>query len=185
MNSIRNRVDEPRCTASRGHQQNRIRFLVDVAEAVAAEVGSERTGIRLSPFITQRNMADDEIIPTMLLAAKELNRIGVAYIHLSEADWDDAPAIPEAFRHDLRATYDGAIIVAGKYDQERATAILASGLADLVAFGRAFIANPDLPQRFYERLPLTMFDSTTLFGGNARGLTDYPPYRRGTMEEVR
>lgn len=159
-----------------GDQDSRIRFLVEVAEAVAGEIGADRTGIRLSPFITQRNMADDEIIPTMLKAAGELDRIGLAYIHLSEADWEDAPLIPDDFRHDLRAAYRGAIIVAGKYDQARAEAILSAGLADLVAFGRPFIANPDLPRRYAEALPLANFESATLFGGNARGYIDYPAY---------
>ena len=159
-----------------GDQANRIRFLVEVVEAVAAEVGPERTGIRLSPFITQRNMADDEIIATILLAAAELDRIGIAYVHLSEADWEDAPVIPEDFRHLLRGVYRGAIIVAGKYDKTRATSILADGLADLVAFGRPFVANPDLPRRLAEDLPLASLDGATLFGGDEHGLSDYPAY---------
>lgn len=157
-----------------GDKAHRIRFLVEVAEAVAVEVGAERTGVRLSPFITQRNMADDEIIPTILKAAAELDRIGLVYIHLAEADWDDAPTVPEAFRHDLRAVYRGRIIVAGKYDGRRASKILAAGLADLVAFGRPFIANPDFPRRLAEGLPLADPDGDTLFGGNARGYVDYP-----------
>ena len=171
------RSSNRRTDAYGGSQQNRIRFPLEVAEAVAAEVGAQRTGIRLSPFITQRNMADDEIIEVILKAAQALNRIGLAYIHLSEADWDDAPAIPEAFRHDLRAAYSGAIIVAGKYTKARGTRIVADGLADLVAFGRPFIANPDLPQRLKNDLPLAGFDSGTLFGGDAQGYSDYPPWR--------
>ena len=160
-----------------GTQENRIRFLVEVAEAVAAELGADRTGIRLSPYITQRNMADDEIIETMLKAAKGLDRIGLAYIHLSEADWDDAPVIPDRFRHELRAAYSGAIIVAGKYTRERGEGIVASGLADIVAYGRPFIANADLPRRFHENLPLADFDPTTLFGGTEMGYSDYPAWR--------
>ncbi|MEP3945646.1 alkene reductase [Ascidiaceihabitans sp.] len=157
-----------------GSQENRIRFLVEVAEAVAGEIGAARTGIRMSPYITQRNMADDEIIEVMLKAAKELDRIGLIYIHLSEADWDDAPQIPDQFRHDLRSVYSGAIIVAGKYTKERGDKILADGLADVVAFGRPFIANPDLPRRFAENLPLSAFDPDTLFGGTKTGYSTYP-----------
>ncbi|MNV11143.1 N-ethylmaleimide reductase [compost metagenome] len=134
-----------------GSQENRIRFLVEVAEAVAGEIGADRTGVRLSPFITQRNMADDEAVDTMLLAARELDCLGLAYIHLSEADWEDAPVTPEAFRHDLRAAFSGKVIVAGKYDKARAERILAASLADIVAFGRPFIANPDLPRRYDRR----------------------------------
>ena len=155
-------------------QQGRLRFLMEVAEAVAGEVGASRTGVRLSPFITQRNMADSQIIPTILKAAEMLDRIGLAYIHLSEADWEDAPRIPEKFRHALRACFSGAIIVAGKYTRERGEEIVEKGLADLVAFGRPFIANPDLPRRFRENLPLAGFDPATLFGGGAQGYIDYP-----------
>ena len=160
-----------------GTQENRIRLLVEVAEAVAAELGADRTGIRLSPYITQRNMADDEIIETMLKAAKELDRIGLAYIHLAEADWDDAPVIPDRFRHELRASYSGAIIVAGKYTRERGEKIIAKGLADIVAYGRPFIANGDLPRRFLEGLPLADFDPATLFGGTETGYSDYPAWQ--------
>ena len=160
-----------------GAQQDRIRFLAEVAEAVAAEVGADRTGIRLSPYITQRNMADDEIIETILKAAGELDRIGLAYIHLSEADWDDAPVVPDWFRRELRAAYSGAIIVAGKYTRERGENIIASGLADIVAYGRPFIANRDLPRRFHEDLPLASFDPTTLFGGTEAGYSDYPAWQ--------
>lgn len=160
-----------------GSQDNRIRFLVEMAEAVADEIGADRTGIRLSPYITQRNMADDEIIEVILKAAKELNRIGLVYIHLSEADWDDAPQVPEQFRHDLRAVYSGNIIVAGKYTKDRAATILGAGLADLVAFGRPFIANPDLPRRFAEDLPLAEFDGSTLFGGTTDGYSSYPEWK--------
>jgi N-ethylmaleimide reductase len=157
-----------------GVPENRIRFLVEVAEAVASEAGADRTGIRLSPYITQRNMADEEIIATILAAAREIDRIGLAYIHLSEADWEDAPQVPDQFRRDLRAAYKGAIIVAGKYDKSRAEAIVGAGLADLVAFGRPFIANPDLPYRYRNDLPLAQFDGATLFGGTEHGYTSYP-----------
>lgn len=157
-----------------GSQENRIRFLLDVAKAVAAEAGADRTGIRLSPFITQRNMIDPEIVSTTLTVARELSRMGLAYIHLAEADWDDAPVTPLSFRQDLRAAYSGKIMVAGKYDPERATSILAKGLADVVAFGRPFIANPDLPRRYRGDLPLAVFDNATLFGGNHEGYSTYP-----------
>ncbi len=159
-----------------GSQENRIRFLVEVAEAVAGEIGADRTGIRMSPYITQRNMADEEMIEVMLKAAKELDRIGLVYIHLSEADWNDAPQVPEQFRRDLRAAYSGKIIVAGKYTRDRATSILKSGLADIVAFGRPFIANPDLPRRLAEGLPLAEFDGSLLFGGTRQGYSSYPEW---------
>lgn len=157
-----------------GGIENRIRFALEVVDAIAEEIGAHRTGIRLAPHITQRGMADDEIIETILILARALDQRKIAYIHLAEADWDDAPMIPESFRHDLRAAFGGAIIVAGKYSQARAEAILAAGLVDLVAFGRPFVANPDLVRRFRDGLPLADLDPTALFGGDARGYSDYP-----------
>ncbi|RYF01240.1 MAG: alkene reductase [Comamonadaceae bacterium] len=156
-----------------GSMAKRSRFVQEVVAAVASEAGVERTGIRLAPFITQRNMDCPEISPTILHLAKKLDDIGLAYIHLAEADWDDAPQIPDAFRYALRQAYEGRVIVAGKYDAERAEKILDLGLADLVAFGRPFVANPDLPARYAANLPLAAFDPQALFGGDARGYTDY------------
>jgi N-ethylmaleimide reductase len=119
-------------------------------------------------------MGCPEIIPAILEAARRLEQLGIAYVHLSEADWDDAPQVPESFRHELRAVFSGAIIVAGGYDAARAEAIIDSRLADLVAFGRPFIANPDFPARIAMSQPLAAFDANTLFGGDARGYSDYP-----------
>lgn len=159
-----------------GNTQNRIRFALGVAEAVSEIMGAERTGIRFSPFITQRGMNDPDAPAAILTLAHELDRTGLAYIHLAEADWDDAPETPRAFRVALRSAFSGTVIVAGGYDKDKAEAIVADGLADAVAFGRPFIANPDLPRRFAEGLSLAGFDGTTLFGGDAKGYTSYPAY---------
>jgi len=157
-----------------GRAVNRMRFALEVAEAVADVLGAERTGIRFSPFITQRGMDDPEAPGTILSLAGELDRIGLGYIHLAEADWDDAPETPESFRSALREAYSGRVIVAGGYTREKAGRILEEGHADLVAFGRPFIANPDLPHRLAKGLPLAAFDGGKLFGGNAEGYTTYP-----------
>ena len=157
-----------------GSRENRGRFMREVAQAVAEEVGAQHVGVRLAPFITARNMACPDIIPTILHAAAALSDLGIGYIHLSEADWSDAPQVPDAFRHALRKAFAGRVIVAGGYDLARAQSIVADGLADLVAFGRPFIANPDLPERYRLGLPLASFDGSQLFGGNAEGYTSYP-----------
>jgi len=167
------RSSNQRGDAYGGPTANRVRFLDEVATAVAAEVGGERVGMRMAPHITARGMDDSEMNDTMLEAARRLERVGVAYIHLAEADWDDAPTVPEMFRHDLRAAFSGTIMVAGGYDARRAEAIVSAGLADLVAMGRPFIANPDLPERLRLGLPLTGFDRGTLFGGSEEGYTSY------------
>ncbi len=162
-----------------GSVENRIRLAVEVIEAVSDEIGAERVGIRLAPFITQRGMDDSQVIDAILLAAKSFNDLGIAYIHLSEADWDDAPVVSDSFRHDLRAAFDGSIIVAGNYTAESGEKIIASGLVDFVAYGRKFLANPDLPYRFKNNLPLNeITDSSTLFGGDEVGYTDFPIYKQ-------
>ena len=171
-----------RTDAYGGTMDNRTRFAREVAAAVASEAGAERTGMRLAPFITQRNMNCPEIIPTMLHLARQLDTLGLAYIHLAEADWDDAPSIPDDFRQALRNAYSGRVIVAGKYTPKRAQQILSSGMADLVAFGRPFIANPDLPARYAAGLPLAAFDPATLFGGTEQGYSDYGPAHTTAVE---
>ena len=160
-----------------GSRVNRLRFLKEVVAAVAAEVGAARTAIRLAPFLTARGMACPDILPTILEAAEFLQAQGIAYLHLVEADWDDAPQFTESFRKDIRARFTRPIVVAGKYDLARANWVLGKGYADLVAFGRPFVANPDLPRRLEKGLPLASFDAGTLFGGGERGYTDYPEWQ--------
>jgi N-ethylmaleimide reductase len=94
-----------------------------------------------------------------------------------EVDWDDAPQFTESFRKAIRARFGGTIIVAGHYDVEKANWVLDRGYADLVAFGRPFVANPDLPYRLKKDLPLAAFDGALLFGGGEHGYTDYEPAR--------
>jgi N-ethylmaleimide reductase len=130
-----------------GSRENRLRFLKDVVNAVADEVGAERTAIRLAPFLTARGMTCPDILPTILAAIEFLQARGIGYLHLAEADWDDAPQFTEEFRKAIRARFKRPIIVAGNYDKARADWVLSSGYADLVAFGRPFVANPDFPRR--------------------------------------
>lgn len=157
-----------------GSRENRLRFLKELIDAVAGEVGPQRTAIRLAPFLTTRGMDCPDILPTILDAATFLQARGIAYLHLVEADWDDAPEIDETFRQELRARFARPIIVAGNYNKARAEWVLGQGYADLVAFGRPFVANPDYPRRLIEDLPLAEFDGATLFGGTEVGYTDYP-----------
>ncbi|PZP28223.1 MAG: alkene reductase [Roseateles depolymerans] len=158
-----------------GSRENRLRFLKEVMAAIAEEIGPERSAIRLAPFLTARGMACPDILPTLLDAAAYLQTLGIAYLHLVEADWDDAPEFTEAFRGEIRARFSGPIIVAGQYDAARAQWVIEKGYADLVAFGRPFVANPDLPARIARQWPLAELDPATLFGGGAQGYVDYAP----------
>ena len=167
-----------------GSRENRLRFLKEVVGAVADEVGAQRTAIRLAPFLTARGMDCPDILPTILEAAEFLQSRGIAYLHLVEADWNDAPQFTESFRKSIRARFARPIIVAGNYDRGRAEWVISKGYADLVAFGRPFVANPDLPRRLAKGLPLASFDRNALFGGDDRGYTDYPsapPAARSAM----
>jgi N-ethylmaleimide reductase len=171
-----------------GSRENRLRFLKELVDAVTDEVGASRAAIRLAPFLTARGMACPDILPTILAATEYLQDRGVAYLHLVEADWDDAPAFAEEFRQAIRARFKRPIIVAGRYDKARAEWVLSKGYADLVAFGRPFVANPDLPLRLAKGLPLAMLDSNTLFGGGERGYSDYPGWsdtrQAGALREL-
>ncbi|MCL4167945.1 UNVERIFIED_CONTAM: hypothetical protein GTU68_029485 [Idotea baltica] len=160
-------------------RENRIRFLLEVVDAVSKEIGANRVGVRLAPFITFKDMDCPDIVPTILEASKELQARDIAYLHLSEADWDDdASIIPERFRIELRKLFTNTIIVAGGYTQERANEILNKGYADLVAFGRPFVSNPDLVSRLENNYELATLDGNTLFGGNEHGYIDYPAYSK-------
>ena len=152
-----------------GEIENRVRFMLEVAAIVAQEVGPQRTGIRLAPFIKQRGMDDSQTIDAVLYASKKLGGLGLLYIHIAEADWDEAAQVPDHFRRELRASFPGAIMVAGNYTREKAEPLLAKEWIDLVAFGRPFIANSDFPQKLFSGKPLMPFDSEKLFGGNAEG----------------
>lgn len=158
-----------------GSKENRTRLLLEVTEAVAMAIGGERTGVRLSPFIKFKDMDDPEILETIMLAANKLNKFHLAYLHLSEADWDDAPQIPLEFRTELRKIYKGNIIATGNKTPEQGEELLSQKLVDLIGFGRKFISNPNYPERIQHQLPLNeISDSHTLFGGgDARGYTDY------------
>lgn len=157
-----------------GSTENRLRFLQEVVTAIVDAIGAEKVGIRLAPFITARGMNCPEILNTILQAASFLQEQHVSYIHLAEADWDDAPRVDESFRQALRKRFHGKIIVAGKFDSTRAAAILTQGYADLIAFGRPFIANPDFPERLRKNIPLAEFNPSALFGGTEKGYSDFP-----------
>jgi N-ethylmaleimide reductase len=159
-----------------GSRENRIRLLIEITQAVVDAVGKENVGVRLSPFISFKDMADPEILDTIMLAAKALEKIGVTYIHLCEADWDDAPEIPKDFRVELRKNFSNTIIATGNKTPQQGEELLQKDLVDLVGFGRKFLTNPDYPERVKQNAKTNeISDTHTLFGGgSARGYTDYP-----------
>ncbi|MDF0732702.1 alkene reductase [Pseudomonas entomophila] len=158
-----------------GSLDNRLRFLDEVARALVDGTGERaRVGVRLAPLTTLNGCVDADPVTTYTAAAKRLGEIGIGYLHIAEADWDDAPDMPLSFKQQLRAVFPGVMVYAGKYTGERARQAVAEGWADLIGFGRPFVANPDLPQRLRLDAPLAEHVRETLFGGGAQGLVDYP-----------
>lgn len=154
-----------------GSAANRARLLLEVAEAVTGVWGAERVGVRLSPSGTFNDMADSHRAETFGHAVRELDRLGLAYLHLVEVPASEPGFVPTSL---FRALWHSALIVCGGYKGARAQAVLAAGGADLVAFGRPYIANPDLVERLRRNLPLAEPDPATFYGGGAQGYTDYP-----------
>lgn len=158
-----------------GSKEKRIRLLMEITKAIVNAIGKEKTGVRLSPFISFKDMNDAEILETIMIAARELNKLDIAYIHLCEADWADAPTIPLDFRNELRNTFKKTMIATGNKTPEEGEQLLQENLVDLIGFGRKFLTNPDYPERVKLNAPLNeISDNHTLFGGgDARGYTDY------------
>ncbi|ANF24923.1 alkene reductase [Stutzerimonas stutzeri] len=166
-----------------GSLQNRLRFLREIAQAISDAIGADRVGIRFAPLFASTDeervylgLVEEDPHETYIEAVKVLEEIGVAYVSLAEADWDSAPELPNSFRQAVRKAFSGKIIYAGKYTPERAAAAIEAGWADLVAFGRAFIANPDLPSRIAHGSPMNTLDPSSMYGGTEQGYTDYPAH---------
>jgi N-ethylmaleimide reductase len=169
-----------------GSFENRARFLMDATHAVVSVWGSDRVAVRLGPNGTWGDMSDSNPEGLFTYVAEELAKLNLAYLHLIEprvlgnVDDDSKDQNPVAAQL-IRKHYKGIIIAAGGFKGHTAEAILQAADADLVAFGRDFIANPDLPERLYRQLPLNPYDRPTFFGGTDIGYTDYPLYRKDSL----
>ncbi|ACT12522.1 MULTISPECIES: alkene reductase [Pectobacterium] len=166
-----------------GSLTNRLRFLKEVTEAVVSVFGAKRVGVRFAPLFettqedrTYLGIVESDPHDTYIQAAEMLNEIGIAYLSIAEADWENCPEMPVSFRQGLRDVFSGIIMYAGKYTSEKARKILGEGYGDIFGFGRTFIANPDLPERILNGCALNQVDDSTLYGGDERGYTDYPEY---------
>ncbi|WP_067515629.1 alkene reductase [Endozoicomonas ascidiicola] len=159
-----------------GSIENRLRFLNEVVSALVEAVGADRVGVRLAPFTSLNGTVDATPAETYTAAAALLNKHNIVYLHIAEVDWDDAPETPNSFKHAVRKAFSGVLIYAGKYDAEKAQKTVADGLADMIGFGRPYVANPDLPERIRNGYALADHDPATLFGGAEQGLTDYRVY---------
>jgi len=164
-----------------GNIENRCRFVLEVAAAVSEAIGKDKAGIRLSPYGVASDMPHyPEIEVTYHYLSHQLNQLGIAYIHLVDHSAMGAPEVPLKIKNQIRNNFKSTLILSGGYDKQRAEADIDSGLGDLVAFGRPFINNPDLVDRFRNDWPLSKDLKMDLFyTADEKGYTDYPIYIKG------
>lgn len=158
-----------------GSVESRARLVLEVVDAGIKEWGADRIGIRLSPVGTFQNVdngPNEEADALYLIEA--LGKRGIAYLHMSEPDWAGGEPYSDAFREKVRARFHGPIIGAGAYTPEKAEDLIEKGLIDAVAFGRDYIANPDLVARLQRKAELNPQRPESFYGGGAEGYTDYP-----------
>jgi N-ethylmaleimide reductase len=163
-----------------GSIKNRARLLLEIVDAVVQVWGKGRVGVRLSPYGTFSDMGDSNPVALFSYVLQQLSDRGIAYVHIIEPRAGDAgadvpidsyaPRAAEVFRSEFK----GVLISAGGYTVDTAEKAIAGRLADAVAFGRLFIANPDLPERFKQNSELNQYDRSTFYGGAEKGYTDYP-----------
>ena len=158
-----------------GSPEKRMRFVLETAQAVAEAIGSKKVGIRISPYGTFNDTGAfegvDEFYATL---AGKLSDLGLVYIHIVDHSAMGAPAVSPTVKELIRKNFWGAVILSGGYDAKRAGHDLQEGRADLIAFGRPFISNPNLVEKLEKGLTLAEPDSTTFYSPGSKGYTDYP-----------
>jgi N-ethylmaleimide reductase len=157
-----------------GGIENRAKLMLEVAKVVASETGPERTGIRISPVTPSNDISDSDPQPLFDHIVDGLNALKLVYLHVVEGATGGPRDIAPFDYGSLRKRFSGAYIANNGYDFELANKMLNANAADLIAFGKLYIANPDLAERLQRGAPLNAPDKATFYGGTARGYTDYP-----------
>ncbi len=158
-----------------GSIEGRNRFALEVSRATAAAIGAHRVGIRLSPHGAFNSTgAFPEVDAQYLALVQELSTLGLQYVHLLDHSALGAPSVPAELKSRLRAAFQGLFILAGGFDRASAERALEAGQADLIAFARPFLANPDLMERMRADAPLNAPDMATFYTPGPKGYTDYP-----------
>jgi len=163
-----------------GNIENRCRYVLEVVAAVIESIGADKTGIRLSPYGVASDMPHyPEIDDTYTYLAEELNKLGIVYLHIVDHTAMGAPEVPLEIKKIMRTRFKNSVILSGGYDFKRAEEDVESGFADLIAFGRPFINNPDLVTRMEKKLPLSKDLKMDLFyTPGEKGYIDYPVYKK-------
>jgi N-ethylmaleimide reductase len=164
-----------RTDAYGGTAEARNRFVLEIARAMVAAIGGHRVGIRLSPYGVLNATGQFADVEAQYLAlTKELSALGLVYIHLLDHSAMGTPPVPAEFKAQLRQAFSGLCIQTGGFDRASAERVLADGHADLIAFGRPFIANPDLVKRMQISAELNSLDPASFYTPGSKGYTDYP-----------
>ncbi|QED36928.1 alkene reductase [Antarcticibacterium arcticum] len=160
-----------------GSKENRARFLFEVIEAIKEVMPENKIGLRLNPSLNDvfGMTMDEETIPTFDYIIGKLNQYDLAYLHLSEpfTDVSNIPFAVSEIAKRYRPLYKGTIIINSDFDQEKGNKVIDEGFADLVAFGKPYISNPDLAERFEQNIPLTDWDKDTFYTPGKEGYLDY------------
>jgi N-ethylmaleimide reductase len=170
---------------------NRARFLLDIVDSIIAAIGADRIGVRLSPYGQYGGISDSDPIALFRYVVRELSSRRIAYLHLIEARGSEIGITDELDRNApnnaqlFRPAFAGPVVSAAAYTPESAALVVESGQADAIAFGRLFIANPDLVERARLGAALNSADRSTFYGGAARGYTDYPTLQPPPVSQVR
>ncbi len=163
-----------------GSVENRARLLMEVVAALSTVCGGNRVAVRIGPNGTVNGMSDSDPQALFTYVAQNLNQFGLAYLHLIEPRVKGSETVlglqGPIVTEQLRKVFRGKLVAAGGFEPDTAAATVERGMADAVAFGRHFLANPDLPRRIREGFPLSPYDRSTFYTFDARGYTDYPAY---------
>jgi N-ethylmaleimide reductase len=172
-----------RTDAYGGSIENRARLMLEVAKAVTAEAGANRTGIRISPVTPSNDISDSNPQPLFDHIVDGLSALKLVYLHVVEGATGGPRDIAPFDYASLRKRFAGAYIANNGYDATLAEKVLAENAADLIAFGKPFISNPDLVERLKAGAPLNEWDKNTFYGGGAKGYTDYPALKASEPAE--
>ena len=146
-------------------------------------VPCDRLGVRISPYFNINGIDDAEPEEMALYLAAEFGKRNIAYLSVAEPSWVGGIALTDAFKKKIRQAFPGALIYAGEYTREKAEAVLQSGLADAVGFGRLYIANPDLVARIRQDGPYNAPDRATFYTEGPKGYTDYPFLKDSSVQK--
>jgi N-ethylmaleimide reductase len=160
-----------------GSQEDRARFLLEVLDAMSAAIGAERVGVKLSPSVPFNDMEDADAQEFYPFVIRQLNERNLAYLHIG---FEEAPALKINWHRKLRPLYRGVYFANGGFTKETGEKLLAGGDADAIVYGKSFLANPDLPERFKRDAPLNEPDQSTFYTPGERGYIDYPTLERAS-----